>query len=87
MGVAYNIRRGFGVGLPVPETSFEKLGPMHTHTRTHTGCGGRRDITINQWKWNCKCFHLFSCNGTKTEIQQLKQGLSLSLSGPNDNKG
>ena len=28
MGVAYNIRRGFGVGLPVPETSFEKLGPM-----------------------------------------------------------
>ena len=29
MGVAYNIRRGFGVGLPVPETSFEKLGPMH----------------------------------------------------------
>ena len=28
MGVAFNIRRGFGVGLPVPETSFEKLGPM-----------------------------------------------------------
>ena len=28
MGVAYNTRRGFWVGLPVPETSFEKLGPM-----------------------------------------------------------
>ena len=28
MGVAYSIRRGFGVGLPVPETSFEKLRPM-----------------------------------------------------------
>ena len=28
MGVAYNIKRGFGVGLPVPETSLEKLGPM-----------------------------------------------------------
>ena len=28
MGVAYNIRRGFGVGLSVPETSFEKLVPM-----------------------------------------------------------
>ena len=28
MGVAYTIRRGFGVGLPVPKTSFEKLGPM-----------------------------------------------------------
>ena len=28
MGVAYKIRRGYGVGLPVPETSFEKLGPM-----------------------------------------------------------
>ena len=28
MGVAYSIRRGLGVGLPVPETSFEKLGPM-----------------------------------------------------------
>ena len=23
------LRRGFGVGLPVPEPSFEKLGPMH----------------------------------------------------------
>ena len=30
MGVAYSIRRGIGVGLPVPETSFEKLGPMLT---------------------------------------------------------
>ena len=30
VSVAYNIRRGgFGVGLPVPETSFEKLGPMY----------------------------------------------------------
>ena len=28
MGVAQSIRRGFGVGLPVPETNFEKLGPM-----------------------------------------------------------
>ena len=28
MGLAYNIRRGFSVGLPVPATSFEKLGPM-----------------------------------------------------------
>ena len=28
MGVAQNIRRGFWVGLPVPETNFEKLGPM-----------------------------------------------------------
>ena len=32
MGVVYgcglDIRRGFGVGLPVPETNFEKLGPM-----------------------------------------------------------
>ena len=26
--MAYNIRRGFGVGLPVPEISFEKLEPM-----------------------------------------------------------
>ena len=26
MGVVYG--RGFGVGLPVPKTSFEKLGPM-----------------------------------------------------------
>ena len=32
MGVAYNIRRGFGVGLLVPETSFEKLGPMCIHS-------------------------------------------------------
>ena len=29
MGVAQNIRRGFGVGLPVPETNFEKLGPTY----------------------------------------------------------
>ena len=28
MGVAQNLRRGFGVGLPVPEINFEKLGPM-----------------------------------------------------------
>ena len=28
MGVAQNIRPGFGVGLPVPKTNFEKLGPM-----------------------------------------------------------
>ena len=28
MCLAYNIRRGFSVGLPVPATSFEKLGPM-----------------------------------------------------------
>ena len=28
MGVACNIRRGFGVGLPAPETICEKLRPM-----------------------------------------------------------
>ena len=27
MGVAYKIGRDFGVELPVPETTFEKLGP------------------------------------------------------------
>ena len=28
------IRRGFGVGLPIPETSFEKLGHMMALKKT-----------------------------------------------------
>ena len=36
MGVTYNIRRSFGVGLLVPEISFEKLGPMFLRHQSYS---------------------------------------------------
>ena len=51
MGVAYNIRRGFGVGLPVPEISFEKLGPMwsayHRLVQKECNCRVARAVIVN----------------------------------------